>query len=156
MKNKILILIALMIAAPLAASAYQAPDLSHSPLLVRLKGTWFLRAPDKCVEITLNRHGRSEKLLGNRDIYVDRDPDYLYMTIKRFPNTYTYRMNPLEHGWSYVLELVSAGPEQAPAEAPLDDRFTGAFRRMVDCQMNSLAIEGGDSRMQPIEEQSIE
>ena len=156
MKRIILVLIALMIVAPLVASAYQRPDLAHSPKLVRLKGTWFLRGTEKCSEIVLDRHGRSEKLLGNRDVYVDRDPDYLYMTIKRFPHTYTYRMNPLEYGWSYVLELVAAGPEQPANDSPLNDRFTGAFRRMVDCQMNALSvIEGGDSRTQPIEETPV-
>ena len=155
MKRTVLVLIALMIAAPLAAHAYVAPDLEHSPKLVRLKGTWFLRTPDKCVEVTLDRHGRSEILLGNREVYVDRGTEYLYMTVKRYPHTYTYQMNPLEYGKNYVLELVAAGPEQSPADTPLSDRYTGAFRRMVDCQMHSLAVEGGDSRTQPIEESNV-
>lgn len=149
-------LIALMIAAPLAAQAYRAPNYSESPKLARLKGSWFLRTPEKCVEVVLDRHGRSELLLGNREVYVDRDPDYLYMTIKRFPHTYTYRMNPIEYEKSYVLELVAAGPDlPATYSEPNGTYFTGAFRRMVDCQITPTAIEGGDSRLQPIDESNV-
>lgn len=156
MKRIALILIVLIIAAPLTAKAYRAPNYSESPKLARLKGAWFLRTPEKCVEIVLDRHGRSELLLGNREVYVDRDPDYLYMTIKRFPHTYTYRMNPIEYEKSYVLELVAAGPDQlATYPEPNGTYFTGAFRRMLDCQISPAAIEGGDSRLQPIEESNV-
>lgn len=149
-------LIALMITVPLAAQAYRAPNYSESPKLARLKGTWFLRTPEKCVEVVLDRHGRSELLLGNRNVYVDRDPDYLYMTIKLFPHTYTYRMNPIEYEKSYVLELVATAPDQlATYPEPNGTYFTGAFRRMVDCQISPTAIEGGDSRVQPIEESTV-
>ena len=156
MKRIVLILIALMIAAPLVAEGYRKPNYSESPKLARLKGSWFLRTPEKCVEIKLDRHGRSELLLGNREVYVDRDPDYLFMTIRRFPHTYTYRMNPIEYEKSYVLELVAAGPDQpANYSQPNGTYFTGAFRRMVDCQISPTAIDGGDSRVQPIEESTL-
>ena len=156
MKIRTIILLAVMIAVPLAADAYKKPNHAESPRLARLKGAWFLRAPDQCIEITLNRHGRSELLLGNRNVYIDRDPDYLYMTIKRYPHTYTYRMNPLEYEKSYVLELVAVGPDQTASSAPRGDfYYTGAFRRMVDCQIGGLGIEGSDSRVQPINEESV-
>ncbi len=126
--------IALTTALP--AFAYTKPDPVHSPKLVYLKGAWFLREADECTEVVLDRKGRSELLLENRDVYIDRNPDYLYLTIKRYPHTYTYRMNPAEWGMSYVLELVAVQPDTPPTKGKEPkDLFTGIFRRMVDCQM---------------------
>lgn len=148
------LLIAIMIAAtvlPAASAAYTRSDPAHSPKLINLKGTWFLRGDKECIPVELNRKGRSEILLGASEVYVDKTDDYLYLTIKKWPYTYTYRMNPIVWGTSYVLELMTVGPENTPPGLKLPKLvLTGAYRTMVDCQLGIAAIEGSDSRIQEV------
>jgi hypothetical protein len=153
MKAVMLSLVIVTIAAALAidAAAYTAPEPVHSPKLVNLKGTWFLRGTQECIPIELDRQGRSEMLLGMREVYIDKTDDYLYLTIKKWPYTYTYRMVPLVWGQSYTLELMTVGPDNPPEGASAPKLvLTGAFRAMVDCQLGVAPIEGGDSRVQEV------
>ena len=114
----------------------QATDLVQSPKLVYLKGSWFLRGPTECAEIKFNRQGRADLILFNREAYIDKTPDYLYLTIREYQKTYTYQMNPLVYGDKYALELVTVGPNQPPiSSTPLKEKYTGIFRTMVDCQI---------------------
>lgn len=127
------IFIAMCIMLPSGASA----QTYYNPKLVKIKGTWFIRSEDTCTETKFNRKGRSDWALIDREAYIDRRPDALYLTIKKYGWIQTYRMNPLvEEGTDFVLELVAVGPKQPPKErTPLKDRFTGIFRAMVDCQL---------------------
>ena len=134
---------AIALTASLPLRAYTKPDPVHSPKLVSLGGSWFMREADECVEVKLDRSGRAEMLLGYREVYIDRNDDYLFLTVKRFPHTYTYRMNPIEWAKSYVLELVAVKPDTPPTRRDQPKHlYTGIFRRMVDCQLTPGMQEG--------------
>lgn len=109
----------------------------YNPKLTKINGTWFLRSQATCTEMKFNRKGRSDWSLIDREAYMDRRPDALYLTIKKYGWIQTYRMNPLvEQGTDFSLELIAVGPKQPPKEkTPLEDRFNGIFRSMVDCQL---------------------
>lgn len=135
---KILIIFWMLIALPQVSFAVSKPEPVESPSLVKLGGTWFLRTKDKCTEIKLNRKGRSERVLMQRDVYIDRREDYLYLTSKGFFHTYTYRMLPLVWGASYALEPLVVAPHEPPRgidQIPEEIRYTGIFRVMTDCQL---------------------
>lgn len=147
----ILIICTTFMALAQASMAGPVTEPVSSPHLVTVKGDWFLRATEKCIPIRLDRKGRSDYVLGDREIFMDKRDDYLYLTLKKYFHTYTYRMNPLEWGTSYVLELVAAAPRVTPTpkDAPLEERYTGIFRAMVDCQLGppaTWAAVEGDSR----------
>jgi hypothetical protein len=74
---------------------------------------------------------------------MDRKRDALYLTVKKYGWIQTYRMNPLdESGKNFVLELIASGPNKPPsAPTKLEDRFTGIFRAMVDCQIGQTYRE---------------
>jgi hypothetical protein len=146
--NIVIILTTLLI-VPLSAHASKVTEPAESPYLVKLKGVWYLRGKNECTPVQLDRKGRSEMLLGNRELVMDRTHDYLYLTVKKWPYTYTYRMNPITWGESYVLELMTVGPENPPTtKALVKEYLTGIFRRMVDCQMGVHIIEGVTGDMQ--------
>lgn len=138
----IAIALIVLCALPLVSEAYQATERSESPYLVKLKGTWYLRGKNECTPVQIDRKGRSELLLGNHEIVIDRTPDYLYLTVKKWPYTYTYRMNPVVWAESYVLELMTVGPDnlQKPKK-DVREHLTGIFRRMVDCQMGAETLD---------------
>lgn len=135
--KRVSIAIAIIIATGTIFTSHASAQTYYNPKLVRLKGAWFLRSQDMCTEMKFNRKGRSDWALIDREAYIDRRPDALYLTIKKYGWIQTYRMNPLvEDGTDFVLELIAVGPQQPPKEkTPLEDRFTGIFRSMVDCQL---------------------
>jgi hypothetical protein len=96
-------------------------------------------------------------MLSDLQVFMDKREDSLYLTVTRYLHTYTYRMNPLVFGKSYVLELVAVAPREAPTEkpkGPLDERYTGIFRAMVDCQLgppDTWSGPEGDSRWRPVD-----
>ncbi len=135
--NVVIVLIALLI-TPLVSEGYQVTERSESPYLVKLKGIWYLRGKNECTPVQLDRKGRSELLLGSREIVIDRTQDYLYLTVKKWPYTYTYRMNPVVWSESYILELMTVGPDNLHRpKKDVREHLTGIFRRMVDCQMGA-------------------
>ena len=136
LKSAILIFCTLIISCPVFA--IEKPEPVESTKLVSLKGTWYLRTDEACKEIKLNRKGRSDQSLFQRDVFVDKKPDSLYMTVRQYFNTYTYRMLPIEWGKSYSLELLAVAPNMPPkgkTKSPLEENYTGIFRNMVDCQL---------------------
>lgn len=125
------------------AMAMSKTEPVHSPKLVKISGIWFLRSQDECTEIKLNRKGRSDKSLFQRDLFLDRKSDYLYLTVKQYDNTYTYRLLPLEWNKSYALEILAVAPHTPPKgdKKPLETIYNGIFREMVDCQLGPFHSE---------------
>lgn len=144
--------LAVFATANISHAYYREADPVESPYLVNLKGTWFIRGEKKCAPVKLDRKGRSELMLESREYYVDKRADALYLTVKAWPYTYTYRMNPIEWGESYILELIAVGPDDTAGRRDVQrERFTGFFRTMVDCQLGIPRYsDGSDSRVREV------
>ena len=96
--------------------------LNTSSARPKWKGSWFLRGTDSCQEMVLKKKGQSD-LTSRIQAVVERK--------------YTYRMIALEDMPAYQLELISIGPNKTYFDKSTPDRFTGMYRRAVDCQVLS-------------------
>ena len=105
------------------------------------KGNWYLRGVSECKEITLDRKGKSELAIYPKAIVEKRGDDY-YLTVESLGEKYTYRMINREDSKDYDLDLASTGPNQPlpPRSRLSQERFTGMFRKIADCQIVTPAL----------------
>ena len=110
--------------------------LNTSSARPKWKGSWYLRGADNCQEMMLKKKGQSDLTSRIQAVVEKRDSEY-FLTIMSFDRNYTYRMIELADMPAYQLELISIGPNKTYFDKATPDRFTGMYRRAVDCQVMS-------------------
>ncbi len=99
------------------------------------KGQWYLRAKDKCIEITLDRKGRSVPTSSPK-VIVEKVDGVTYLTVYKFQEKHSYKMTKTDEN-IYFLQVVSVGPNQDLKTLATEDSYFGMYRKIVECQLAS-------------------
>lgn len=101
---------------------------------MKWKGNWYLRGATECKEINLDRKGKTTIGVYPKAIVEKKNGD-LYLTVESTGKKYSYKMDEVEKGMDYDLDLISVGPNlPVPEAGPVEGAYSGIYRKMVDCQ----------------------
>ncbi|MFH1874813.1 MAG: hypothetical protein ABH859_06490 [Pseudomonadota bacterium] len=99
------------------------------------KGEWYLRSQNQCVEVTLDKNGKS-LLATSPQVIIEKVDGITYLTVCSMLEKHSYKMNKTDEN-IYLLEPVSTGPNQNLNKLKDEDAYFGLYRKIVECQLGA-------------------